>query len=225
MSDDDLREAERRFRETASIDDEARWSIARVRAGELAPARLELFAALGHPAACVATGTKVETWPDVPELSEFQERLAETIVWCVERHRTERDPRMRSEELGVVVGRPRMDVEAISEAAARASRRRRDLLVRTGWIEGLRARSLLGGGLLLFDPNESLSDVAHAPGWDTWIDWVVPPRSFTMHGYFASYLACWGPPDLFAPEEGTEWADAITDPFTELLARARLIVA
>ena len=54
---------------------------------------------------------------------------------------------------------------------------------------------------------------------------VNPDGPGGFEGYFASYLACWGPPDLFAPEEGTEWADAITDPFTELLARARLIVA
>jgi hypothetical protein len=221
VSDEELREAERRFRETSSIDDEARWLIARARKGALTPGRLELFAALGHPAACVAQGTKVESRPDVPELREFQERLAETIVWCVERHGAERDPRMRSDELGVVVGRPRMDVGAISEAAARASRRRRDLLVRTGWIEGLRARSLLGGGLLLFDPNESLSDVAHAPGWDTWIRWVDRPGGF--EGYFASYLACWAPPDLVAPVEGTIRAHAIDDPFTSALTRAGLL--
>jgi hypothetical protein len=222
VSDEELREAERRFRETSSIDDEARWLIARVRKGALTTARLELFAALGHPAACLAVGSKVGDWPEVRELREFQERLAETIVWCIERHRAERDPRMRSEELGVVVGRPRMDVGAISEAASRASRRRRDLLVRTGWIEGLRARSLLGGGLLLFDPNESLSDVAHAPGWDTWIRWVDRP-GVAGQGWFSSYLACWAPPDLVAPVEGTEWADAITDPFTAALARARLL--
>ena len=52
MSDADLRELGRRWRETGSVEDEAAWLRARVQAGELEQSRLELAASLGScPAA------------------------------------------------------------------------------------------------------------------------------------------------------------------------------
>jgi len=50
VSDADLREMERRFRETGSVEDEAAWLLERVRAGELEQNRLDLAACLGHEA-------------------------------------------------------------------------------------------------------------------------------------------------------------------------------
>ena len=51
MSDETLRELERRWRLSGQPADELRWHVARVRAGELDPARLELAAGLGWPGA------------------------------------------------------------------------------------------------------------------------------------------------------------------------------
>ncbi|MBX3470300.1 MAG: hypothetical protein KF878_25820 [Planctomycetes bacterium] len=54
MTDGRLREAERRWRQSGSVDDEAAFLRERVRAGALPPARLEVAAACGHPAAARA---------------------------------------------------------------------------------------------------------------------------------------------------------------------------
>ncbi|MCO5167605.1 MAG: hypothetical protein M9894_14755 [Planctomycetes bacterium] len=54
MSDGRLREAERRWRQSGSVDDEAAFLRERVRAGALPPTRLEVAAACGHPAAARA---------------------------------------------------------------------------------------------------------------------------------------------------------------------------
>lgn len=57
MSDERLRELERRFRASGSVEDEAAWLRARVQAGELSSEKLELAAYCGWEAACAATGT------------------------------------------------------------------------------------------------------------------------------------------------------------------------
>jgi len=51
VSDERLRELERRFREVGTTEAEADWLRERLRAGELVPARLELAGLLGHEAA------------------------------------------------------------------------------------------------------------------------------------------------------------------------------
>ena len=51
MGDADLRELERRFRETGSVEDEAAWLRARVQAGELEASMLELAAYCRHSGA------------------------------------------------------------------------------------------------------------------------------------------------------------------------------
>ena len=48
MTDLHLREPERRFRESGSVEDEAAWLRARIQAGELTQDRLDIAAALGH---------------------------------------------------------------------------------------------------------------------------------------------------------------------------------
>lgn len=52
MSDDHLRAAERRWRETGSLEDEAAWLTLRLRSGALPLEVLELAAYADHPAAC-----------------------------------------------------------------------------------------------------------------------------------------------------------------------------
>jgi len=56
MSDAKLRELERRWKETGSVEDEAAFLLERVRAGELSQERLELAARLGAQAANTALG-------------------------------------------------------------------------------------------------------------------------------------------------------------------------
>jgi len=55
VSDADLRDLERRFRETSSVEDEAAWLLERVRLGDLPNERLELAAFLGGVAALELT--------------------------------------------------------------------------------------------------------------------------------------------------------------------------
>lgn len=57
MSDADLRELERRFRETGSSEDEVAWLLERVRAGELEMRRLHVAACCGYPAATLAASS------------------------------------------------------------------------------------------------------------------------------------------------------------------------
>ena len=54
MADARLRDLERRFRASGSVEDEATWLRARVQAGELEQSRLELAAYCDHPAAVAA---------------------------------------------------------------------------------------------------------------------------------------------------------------------------
>lgn len=63
MSDAVLRDLERRWRQTRSVDDEAAYLLRRVRAGELCQQRLELAAYCGHPAFAPAAAVG----PDVAE--------------------------------------------------------------------------------------------------------------------------------------------------------------
>lgn len=56
MSDEKLRDLERRWKNTGRIEDEVAFLRERVRLGELDPARLELAAFLGHPASRLASG-------------------------------------------------------------------------------------------------------------------------------------------------------------------------
>jgi hypothetical protein len=68
MGDGELRALERRWHETGEVEDEARWHLARVRAGALPQARLELAALLGVPGALSALNRRrVPKPPGSPE--------------------------------------------------------------------------------------------------------------------------------------------------------------
>lgn len=66
MTDDALRDAERRWAATRSAEDEARLLLARLRAGVLPAERLELAAWLGHAAARAALGPDAPAGEQVP---------------------------------------------------------------------------------------------------------------------------------------------------------------
>lgn len=74
MSDGQLHELERRWRETRSTPDETAWLRERVRAGQLSEARLELAASCGHPAAERACG--ISSASAAPGLGEMLAGLA-----------------------------------------------------------------------------------------------------------------------------------------------------
>ena len=77
MSDERLRDLERRWRLTEAVDDEAAYLLERVRVGDLDQARLELVAYLGRRAAALAT--RPSTAPTLHK-TEFCERWAELAV-------------------------------------------------------------------------------------------------------------------------------------------------
>lgn len=125
MSDARLRDAERRWRETRQVEDEARWLHERVRAGQLDPERLELAAGVGHPAARAALGLPEAELEGVVELVRGWSRpalLAGLLAWA-EQHAAEQPvclPLVR--ELRAAAARPADDVDgalAAGEAAAR----------------------------------------------------------------------------------------------------------
>ena len=81
MSDANLRELERRFRASGTVEDEAAWLLERARAAELEQSRVEMAAYLGHPAALLGLGRAqdgrpVEDWlDDLPGHREFLQRF------------------------------------------------------------------------------------------------------------------------------------------------------
>jgi hypothetical protein len=105
--------------------------------------------------------------------------------------------------------------------------------------------SLAGGRLLVYGPDEELSDgaaevetdgffdVANCPPWDTWVAFMEEPPP-APQGRVA-YLISWVPREFLDlvdrgiqvnPEQCIRWLDDCTDPFAqylaqEVLARAR----
>lgn len=77
MSDERLRDSERRWRGTGSLADEARHLLERVRQGALAPRQLEVAALAGHPAARLARAGADELEPR--GLPERGRRLADLL--------------------------------------------------------------------------------------------------------------------------------------------------
>jgi len=82
MSDADLRELERRFRETGSVDDEAAWLRARIQAGELSEGRLRLAIYFGHAGSSDVLDQEIPVidrlwdWADgVPRSDEADQRI------------------------------------------------------------------------------------------------------------------------------------------------------
>ena len=80
MSDSELRDLERRFRESGSSSDETAWLSARVRSGDLARDRLKLAAYCGHPAAVGAVGDQDPRDPaSVPTASTWDADTGEFV--------------------------------------------------------------------------------------------------------------------------------------------------
>ncbi|MGE0710989.1 MAG: hypothetical protein AB7N76_28075 [Planctomycetota bacterium] len=122
MSDERLRELERRWQDSGTVEDEASYLLERARVGELSPERLQLAAYCGHPAALHATGAQAPPSPS----REFFGGLVDRDRWGAEitfrvlvalaapgvdawRERFPADPRV-PEAFGVLVRVTRGDV-------------------------------------------------------------------------------------------------------------------
>jgi hypothetical protein len=83
MTDERLRELERRWKESGSVEDEAAYLLERVRVGDLDQERLQLAAYCGHSAAAHATGVASDRAKRfVSWASALQLRFG--FVWVVE---------------------------------------------------------------------------------------------------------------------------------------------
>ncbi len=71
MSDEHLRELERRWRASGTVADESAFLAERMRTGQLAPEQVHTLAEMGYPAAMIVIGVTQE-WP-------AQQRLTETL--------------------------------------------------------------------------------------------------------------------------------------------------
>tara|TARA_R110002072_G_scaffold260998_1_gene419589 strand:- start:992 stop:1786 length:795 start_codon:yes stop_codon:yes gene_type:complete len=228
MSDADLRQLERRFRETGTVEDESAWLASRVRQGTLSERRLALLAGLGYRPACIAVGAEPLSSTsshasERDDLAGFRRALAETVVWCSEAvgagpRGAFRTPGLRGESSDWGAdGLCDLWTEAESAriAVVEGLRQRRALLLReSGWVEGASASALPEGRLLIFYPDGTLTDGAAAaasygffndgnvPPWDTWVTAVT---GLSNDISFDFGLVCWIPPRLVPhAEDGIE---------------------
>ena len=95
MTDGRLRSRERRFLETASLQDEAAWLLERVRVGVLAQERLKLAASLGHRGSQLATAQRV--FPDAVEELRRIEAAHEPVASAVAAQDFEAAARLRDQ--------------------------------------------------------------------------------------------------------------------------------
>lgn len=94
MSDERLRDLERRWKETGSVEDEAAWITERMRVGMLAQDRVELAAYCGHQAARKALGRDACETPE--DLEEWIRGLpAQQSVACAVALRLSEGPKAR----------------------------------------------------------------------------------------------------------------------------------
>lgn len=171
-------------------------------------------------------------------IEAFQQALAETIAWCAPRA-TPLEPESCLRSLPLL-SRPSLESRSIDErkqAVADITTARAVLLRDAGIHTQEPATNLAGGRLLLFAPDETLSDGAawvssrgffdwdNAPPWDTWVAYIedIPTDPQHGHPWFLgayrdyqkiihqlmplSYLVCWVPPYLLEAADSGIWAN------------------
>lgn len=132
MSDEHLRELERRWKETGTVEDEAAWLKERVRVGDLTQERLELAAYLGHEAAQDIT----ESMGWSPSASTFPTTGVELLLRRSDLDLTQKE---LAELLGVKVARVGKAERAESEPLAGPLLASLPRLLRNPafWLEGI----------------------------------------------------------------------------------------
>lgn len=165
-------------------------------------------------------------------IEAFQRTLAETIAWCAPRATSlEPESSLRSLPLH---SQPSMESRSIDErkrAVADIATTRAMLLRDAGIYPQQPAADLAGGRLLLYAPDETLSDGAayvssggffdgdNVPPWDTWVAYIKDTATDPQHGHpwflgayqdyqkithepmQLTYVVCWVPPSLLEVAE------------------------
>lgn len=170
-------------------------------------------------------------------IEAFQQALAETIAWCAPRA-TPLEPESSLRSLPFL-GQPSIESHSNDtwrQAVADIATTRAMFLRDAGIHPQKPTTNLAGGRLLLYAPNETLSDGAawvssggffdwdNAPPWDTWVAYVEdtpadPEHTNTWFRQHArkqgivhspmrlSYLVCWVPPCLLEAADAGIWAN------------------
>jgi hypothetical protein len=175
-------------------------------------------------------------------LTAFRHSLAEAIAWCATRA-TISDPErcLRTTALEPGPLDYHLSVPQRQECVARLVQARSRLLQEAGVYPLTPATELAGGHLLVFYPDETLSDGAAAvgsrrffdddnvPPWDSWVLYVADP----LHPTRQTYLVSWVAPALIPlahdgvivnPESCIEWLADRDTPFTHALQELHLLV-
>lgn len=162
MTDEHLRELERRFRATGSVEDEAAWLHAQVQSGALEQKRLELAAHSAHEGAARAGGVSVSRCSDLHrnvEIKDWSRRLVELgdreaavrallgVCWRLHSEITEADLHPNAAEL---VGHALTSLQAIESWLLDHNARTRKQAARLGstyldssaWVSQSRADQL-----------------------------------------------------------------------------------
>lgn len=114
---------------------------------------------------------------------------------------------------------------------------------RRAWL-GRGAERTTSGRLLLFDPEDSLSDgaahcesegffdVRNVPAWDTWVWYAEDDPGLGGPTLCSSHLVAWVPPQVLGlaeagvranPEQCIRWASEVDNAFTRRLRTAGLL--
>jgi uncharacterized protein (TIGR02996 family) len=192
------------------------------------------------------------TWENA--LTLFKRRLAETTAWC--RNRNVDCLRTPALEPASLLGQSVLSADGRSICRSPSTAEREAIVndlanrrVKLLAEEDRRAEAfdgeLVGGRLLLFDPDGTLSDGAatsesggfvsldNVPAWDTWV-WYAEDCPVSADGWtmFASYLVAWVPPHLLEladagirvnPEECIQRASDVDTTLTRRLRAAGLL--
>ena len=188
------------------------------------------------------------------EMTMFRRRLAETIAWCAGRasvadpRNSLRTPALLPATLDDTRGWRRHRWGSVPEKQAMVSAladERATLLRAENRYPERPAENLAGGCLLLYDPDDTLSDgcaeeesrgffaADNTPAWDTWITYTRErARGTERWTPFEAFLVSWVPPQLLDlaqdgiwinPEECIVWATDHDAAFTHHLREAGLL--
>jgi hypothetical protein len=178
--------------------------------------------------------------PTADPVDAFRESLAQTIAWC------------SSQPL------PINPAQALRSPELRPGGATNTWFERVEYVRAQRLQSLRGmhselplmpypgsGNLLIFDPEQSLSDGAsevesngffdaeNTPPWDLWVAYIQEPKQRSnLWSRFDAFVLCWIPPAFTElvdraiavnPEKCIEWAKDFDSPFIRRLRVTNLL--
>jgi hypothetical protein len=194
MSDRRLRELERRFRDTGSLEDEAAWLAERVRTRELRASRLHLCALLAHEASRLALSEEQERATDFADwlarLTQFGREAAIRVALAFGRA-TEADP-VSEAVLDAWIRSPSpVHQEAARQRAEGASPLWRELLCAVGY----RDLSRIPRAIYFMDSSEAVRDALRVSVRDEVVPWALRTEP-SEPGGFSSAPGSGGTPSV-----------------------------